>query len=193
MSEYFSNFPKILYDIEGKNPIRPSYTTAINLMIRQKFRDAIKDDITLFYPYYIKESERADNLSYDTYGSTRFVWMILMVNNVLDPYWQWPLDAKNFSKYITNKFGAASTAQTAIHHYEKILRPRVEVTGTSDPIEEVTVEVDYDTFVAAGEGNRKIIYEFDYELKLNDDKRKINLIHPVYVSSILDEVRQIFR
>ena len=41
MSEYFSNFPKILYDIEGKNKINPKYSTVINIMIRQKFRDAI--------------------------------------------------------------------------------------------------------------------------------------------------------
>ena len=31
MSEYFSNFPKILYDIEGRNQRNPSFTTAANL------------------------------------------------------------------------------------------------------------------------------------------------------------------
>ena len=55
MSEYFSNFPKILYDIEGRNQRNPSFTTAANLMIRQRFRDAIKDEITAFYPYFIQE------------------------------------------------------------------------------------------------------------------------------------------
>ena len=67
MSEYFSNFPKILYDIEGKNSIKPNYTTVINLMIRQKFRDAIVDDVTTYYPYYIQEGERPDILSYEIY------------------------------------------------------------------------------------------------------------------------------
>ena len=54
MSEYFSNFPKILYDIEGTNQRNPSFTTAANLMIRQRFRDAIVDEITAFYPYHIQ-------------------------------------------------------------------------------------------------------------------------------------------
>ena len=41
MSEYFSNFPRILYDIEGKNSTTPEYIVAVNIMIRQKFRDAV--------------------------------------------------------------------------------------------------------------------------------------------------------
>ena len=63
----------------------------------------------------------------------------------------------------------------------------------SDPVEEVTVEVDYASYVAAGEGNRKIIYDYDYEVNKNEAKRQINLVQPVFVSTILDEARQTFR
>ena len=87
MSEYFSNFPKILYDIEGKNKINPKYSTVINIMIRQKFRDAIKENITVYYPYYIEEGQRPDVLSYDVYGDTKYVWMILMINNIRGYIW----------------------------------------------------------------------------------------------------------
>ena len=193
MSEYFSNFPKILYDIEGTNQRNPSFTTAANLMIRQRFRDAIKDEITAFYPYFIQESERPDTLAFDVYGDIKYIWVILMINNIIDPYWQWPLDAKNFTKYIQNKYGSSGAAKTNVHHYEQIIRPRVERTGTSDPVEEVTVEVDYASYVAAGEGNRKIIYDYDYEVNKNEAKRQINLVQPVFVSTILDEARQTFR
>ena len=193
MSEYFSNFPKILYDIEGTNQRNPSYTTVINLMIRQKFRDAIVDDVTTYYPYYIQEGERPDILSYEIYGDIKYVWMIFMINNLIDPYWEWPLDAKQFTKYIENKYGTAGAAKTTIHHYEQIIRQRVEASEMQEPIEEVTLEVDYATYVAAGEDNRKIIYEFDYEMTKNDNKRSINLIQPAFVSGILDEVRQTFR
>ena len=55
------------------------------------------------------------------------------------------------------------------------------------------MEVDYASFQAAGEDNRKIIYDFDYEMTKNDDRRSINLIQPTFVAGILDEVRQTFR
>ena len=116
-----------------------------------------------------------------------------MINNLIDPYWEWPLDAKQFTKYIENKYGTAGAAKTTIHHYEQIIRQRVEASEMQEPIEEVTLEVDYATYVAAGEDNRKIIYEFDYEMTKNDNKRSINLIQPAFVSGILDEVRQTFR
>ena len=45
MSEYFSNFPRILYDINGTNSTSPEFSTAVNLLIRQNIRDAIVDDI----------------------------------------------------------------------------------------------------------------------------------------------------
>ena len=83
--------------------------------------------------------------------------------------------------------------KTNVHHYEQIIRPRVERTVTSDPVEEVTVEVDYASYIAAGEGNRKIVYDYDYELDKNEAKRQINLVQPVFVSTILDEARQTFR
>ena len=105
MSEYFSNFPKILYDIEGTNQRNPSFTTAANLMIRQRFRDAIVDEITAFYPYFIQESERPDTLAFDVYGDIKYIWVILMINNIIDPYSA--TDPKNFTKYIQNKYGSS--------------------------------------------------------------------------------------
>ena len=69
----------------------------------------------------------------------------------------------------------------------------IRVSLASDPVEEVTVQVDYASYVAAGEGNRKIVYDYDYELDKNEAKRQINLVQPVFVSTILDEARQTFR
>ena len=62
MSEYFSNFPKILYDIDGTSGRDPNYSTAVNMLIRQKFRDAIKDDITIYYPYVIQEEVKRPDI-----------------------------------------------------------------------------------------------------------------------------------
>ena len=65
MSEYFSNFPRILYDINGTNSTSPEFSTAVNLLIRQKIRDAVVDDISIYYPYVIPDSiTRPDILSY---------------------------------------------------------------------------------------------------------------------------------
>ena len=193
MSEYFSNFPRIQYDINGTNPISPDYTVAINLMVKQKIRDAIADDVTMYYPHIIDGDIRPDVLSYQIYGDIAYTWTIFYVNNILDPYWQWPLNEQQFIKYLNSKYGSINSAKTTVHHYEQITDVRVEVTGIADPIPERTVEIDYTTFRTLGEDFRKIIYQYEYEQEKNEAKRSISLINPTYVTSIMEQFRGMFR
>ena len=117
MSEFFSNYPRIAYVITGGNSVVPDYTVAVNLMIRNKLRDAVEDDVTNFYPYIVPEGMRPDVLSYQYYGDTIYTWTIFLVNNIVDPYWEWPLNYKDFREYIIDKYGSVETAQSQIHHY----------------------------------------------------------------------------
>ena len=193
MSEYFSNFPRIQYDVNGTNPISPDYTVAINIMVRQKIRDAIADDVTMYYPYIIENDIRPDVLSHQIYGDTAYTWTIFYVNNMLDPYWSWPLTELQFTKYLNSKYGSVNSAKTTVHHYEQITDARVEVTGIADPIPERTVEIDYTTYRTIAEDFRKIIYQYEYEQKKNEDKRSISLVNPTYVTSIMEQFRGMFR
>ena len=136
---------------------------------------------------------RPDILSYEVYGDVKFTWSIFLVNQIFDPYWQWPLDTKTFEKFINEKYGSIGTAKSTVHHYEYIWQHRVEVTGTSDPVVERTVEVDYDTYLSVGEDNRRIKYMFEYEQDRNEGYRSINLVQPTYISGVLDEARGLFR
>ncbi len=194
MSEYFSNFPRILYDIEGKNSTTPEHIVAVNLMIRQKFRDAIKEEISMYYPYVIpEEMSRPDVLAFNIYGDVKYTWTIFMVNNILDPYWEWPMDSNNFGMYLSNKYGSVDTSKITLHHYEQIIHSRTEVTGTADSIPERVVEIDYTTYRAVGEDNRKIVYAYEYEVDKNEANRSISLVDASYISGVLDETRQLFR
>ena len=194
MSEYFSNFPKILYDIDGTSGRDPNYSTAVNMLIRQKFRDAIKDDITIYYPYVIPEEvKRPDILSYQIYGDVKFTWTIFLANQIFHPYWQWPMDTRTFESYLIGKYGSVEESKLKVEYYEKIWQERVEATGTSDPIPEQTVRIDYTTYLETNTDLRRIKYAYEYEQDKNESLRSIQLIQPVFISSVLDEARGFFR
>ena len=194
MSEYFSNFPKILYDIDGTSGRNPNYSTAVNMLIRQKFRDAIKDDITIYYPYVIPEEvKRPDILSYQIYGDVKFTWTIFLANQIFDPYWQWPMDTRTFESYLIGKYGSVEESKLKVEYYEKIWQERDEATGTSDPIPEQTVRIDYTTYLETNTDLRRIKYAYEYEQDKNESLRSIQLIQPVFISSVLDEARGLFR
>ena len=193
MSEFFSNYPRIAYDISGDNSTVPNYTVAVNLMIRNKLRGAVENDIATYYPYVVPEGMRPDVLSYQYYGDTIYTWAIYLISNILDPYWEWPLGYKDFRSYVSNKYGSIETAQSTIHHYEYIARARAEATGTSDPVPAYRLEIDYQTYTETAADEREIIYSYGYEDDLNEAKREIQMIDAAYIQTVQDEARGLFR
>ena len=110
-----------------------------------------------------------------------------MINDIHDPIYQWPLNAREFGAYIKNKYGTLSYAQSTVHHYEQTIRERVEATGTSEPFSKATIEVDLTTYNTLAVGSRRIVYYYDWETERNEDKRNIKLIDRNHVSDILAE------
>ena len=193
MSEFFSNYPRIAYDISGTNSTVPDYNVAVNLMIRNKLKTAVEDDVAIYYPYIVPEGMRPDVLSFQYYGDTIYTWAIYLMNNIIDPYWEWPLSYKDLRGYLIDKYGSIETAKSQIHHYEYTARARAEKTGTSDPVPAYKLEIDYETYTETAVDEREIIYSYGYEQDLNETKREIQLIDVAYIQSVQEEARGLFR
>ena len=110
-----------------------------------------------------------------------------MINDITDPIYDWPLGTREFGAYVKNKYGSLATAKNSIHQYEKILRTRVEATGTTDPIPEARIIIDETTYDTLAVGARNIKYCYDWEVDRNEAKRDIKLIGRNFVADILTE------
>ena len=185
MSEYFQHYPQINYDITGIKPTKTK--TVINLMANAKLRSIIKNDIINYFSYSIPESERPDITSYKVYGDVKYTWLIFLINNIYDPIFDWPLNSREFGNYIKNKYGTLAAAKNTVHHYEQIVRQRIEATGTTEAIPLACLEVDVTTYDALDAADRNIVYCYDWEIIRNDAKRDIKLIDRRYVAEILSE------
>ena len=185
MSEFFVHYPQISYDISGTKPAKVK--TVINLMERAKIKNVVLDDIIRYFPYSIKENQRPDHVSDEVYGDVKYTWLIFLINDITDPIYDWPLGTREFGSYIRAKYGTLLIAKSTIHHYEQIIRTRVEATGTTEAVPEARIEIDettYDTLAAAA---RNIKYCYDWEVDRNEDKRDIKLINRNFVADILTE------
>ena len=185
MSEFFVHYPQISYDISGTKPAKVK--TVINLMERAKIKNVVLDDIISYFPYSIKENYRPDHVSDEVYGDVKYTWLIFLINDITDPIYDWPLGTREFGTYIKAKYGTLLIAKSTIHHYEQILRTRVEATGTTDPIPEARLEIDLTTYNTLLPAARNIKYCYDWEVDRNEDKRDIKLIDSLYVADILSE------
>ena len=185
MSEFFQHYPQIDYNITGTAP--PKFKTAINIMTRAKLRNVIMNDVVQYFPYSIPEAERPDLTSFKIYGDVKFTWLIFLINDILDPIYDWPLQTRDLVNFIKDKYGTINAAKDTIHHYEQIVRPRVEATGITDAVPLAKIEVDETTYNALAAENRNIVYCYNWELDRNESKRDIKLINVMYVGDILSE------
>ena len=188
MANYFRNLPRVGYDINGTG--KNSFLSVTNIMKRVKFKPSVLEDISNYYPYFVKEGERPDIVSNEQYGTVAYAYLIMLVNDIQDPNFDWPLSSQIFEKFIINKYGSVTLAIAGIKNYYQIIRAEVARTGTSETVPEVKFAVDVTTYNALGEGDRSTLTDYEYEDELNDAKREIRLINPAFIQDIDYQVKR---
>lgn len=104
---YFSNFPNIFY----RN------AAAKDITARPFIKTKVLNNTSLFYPYEIKEAERADITSEKIYQTPFYDWMVYLTNNITDPYNEWYMSQYDFNNFIVKKYGTVEFAQEQIKFY----------------------------------------------------------------------------
>jgi hypothetical protein len=187
MSFYFENFPEVNYSLK-KNF---NFELLTNVTVRFKIREVIKNNALVFYEYNVRDDDRPDIVATKYYGDPTLDWLILMTNDMIDPYYDWPLNYLNFNNYIKSLYGSVASAKTSIYEYRQILNQQsVLFDGTIVP--KRTIVVDLNTFNSLPAASRETIYGYNYYEEENNKKRRIKIIDKEFVSIILNEVENIF-
>ena len=188
MANYFRNLPRVGYDINGTG--KDSFLSVTNIMKRVKFKPSVLEDISNYYPYFVKEGERPDIISHAQYGTIGYAYLIMLINDIQDPNFDWPLSSQIFEKFIINKYGSVTLAIAGVKNYYQIIRAEVARTGTSERVPEVKFVVDETTYDALDTADRSTLTDYDHEVELNDAKREIRLINPAFVQDIDYQVKR---
>lgn len=101
MAGYFNFFPSTNY----------ANNIVTNIIAKVKFDQSIQENFAVFYPYTIQQGERADQIAARVYNDPTLDWIIYLSNNIVDPYYDWPLSQEQFNSYILAKYGTLPLAQ----------------------------------------------------------------------------------
>ena len=175
---FFSKFPKMLYDIDGNGNLK----IVTDLLRRVKVRSSIRDSLSLFDKYDVQNGETPESIAYKVYGDTEYHYIILMLNNITDRYYGWPLSDYSFEVYVKNKY----TNPGGIHHYE-IDQSSGTTTANGPGDYTYKIEVNSDTAGAQSVSN------YEYEQRLQDEKRQIKILNPKYLSTFEKEFDRLIR
>jgi hypothetical protein len=115
--KYFESFPLTPFTLDTNN-FSPQLVT--NILARSTFLREIANNTSIAYEYSVKESDTPEILAHKIYGDANRHWIIMMFNNIINPFYDWPLSTDALDQYVLNKYGQNSDAARAtIHHYEK--------------------------------------------------------------------------
>jgi len=164
---YFANFPRIPYDNYGTGDFR----LTPNILKRIAVRANVKTTTSLFDTYDVKEGETPELIADKLYGNPEFHWVVLMMNDVVDRYHQWPMSRRQFLAHLNDKY----TNVDGVHHYE-ISQSSGD---TNIKINIGTSNTDHPTATA--------ITNREYEQERQDSLRKIRLLDPDFIDDFVTE------
>jgi hypothetical protein len=190
MAFYFKPFPTIKYRI----PKNTKSISVTDITRRFALTSFISNAKVIFDQYVLQEGDRPDTVAYQYYSDQTLDWLVLLTNEIHDPYFQWPRTYEQFNSYIKQKYGSLEYAMTTNHHYEQIIRPYEIVYDNNAQriIQEKTLTVDYTTYTSLIVSERKAVSIYDHENKINEDNKNIYLLDLNYTLLIKEQHPYIF-
>ena len=190
---YFRELPDLFYQspLKTRNS-STEYVRVKNLFRRVKLRDDLQNVFTLFDKYQIKQGERPETVAERLYGDVTYDWVVLLTAGVVNVRDQWPLSDYELYKYAENKYGSDLNR---IRFYEttevkdssgRLILPKGKVVDSDFSIP----NPDTPTANLNPVGG---VTNYEYEVRLNDQKRQVYPLKPGYLQLYLNDMRRIMR
>ena len=209
---YFRELPDILYQSNLLHKVSSQeYVQIKNIFRRVKIQDWIQENTNFFNRYTIRDGERPDTLAERLYGSPDRDWIVILTAGITNIRNDWPLSNYDLYRYVENKYG---TTLNDVHHYETIEvrdnRDRLILPAGQKVAQNFTIPTPFNAsatnyYIGIRPQSSNIDYRsvnsninpvtgvsnYEYETKLNEDKREIEVMKPAYLQQFLNDMREL--
>ena len=188
---YFRELPNLLYPsfLPNKNSSL-DFIEIKNLFRRAKLRDDLQNNFTVFEKYEIPMGLRPDTVAEELYGSDELDWVVLTVAGILNVRNEWPLNDRDLYEYSLDKYGESLNSTRFFETKEtkdsngRLILPKGKVVDSNF------------TIPKPGEPNATInpvvgISNYEYETRINDEKRNIFVLREEYLQQFLNDMREL--
>ena len=192
MSRYFNKFPTLFYP-QGDN-----FKLAVDILRRVGFNESFKNNFNASIEYIVKDGEKPENIAAKFYGTPNLVWIIFLMNDIIDPYHDWALSDRQLEDFITEKHGETGG--------NDIGQVRLKDSGIIIDIDDPLLFEDGAPFLMEGgllEGEWLLVHDIDevegevitlsnrqVEIENNEKKRRIQLLKPRFVEEAIQQLEQ---
>jgi len=197
---YFEQLPKDFYTLidNGKLDVVTNITSKVTL------DEDVKKNSSAFYTYIVPDGETPEHVADKVYGNSNRHWIILHMNDIVDPQAEWALSENNLNKVIEKKYEEMANGapvlnwtKTNIRNYFKI-EQRNNIDTRTNNVDVLNVDantysniVPSQTSVVTKDGNniriivdKRTLTYYEFEHELNNRKREIKILKPEFVEVV---------
>lgn len=205
--KYFKYLPTLPYDtFDGSS----QYKVVTNIFKRVRATLEARTDKTVYYNYRVPDGFKPEHVAYKYYDDAKYHWIVLLMNEIRDPQWCWPLDSFSFERFIVNKYGSSENASSQILHY---ITNELKAKATDDTYDKDDVVLKagiivHDTFTYSYKGStdgglggtthtygspeaRKAVTALTYEIEQNDLRSDIVLLRRELLQEFVNDFEQL--
>tara|TARA_B100000287_G_C20425220_1_gene699205 strand:- start:84 stop:833 length:750 start_codon:yes stop_codon:yes gene_type:complete len=187
--EFFKNLPNV-YVGEGIADTESfRYRLVKNIFRRAQTRPDLDKFITSFEAYELGGNDTPSRVAAAFLGSLELDWVILLTNNIIDFYDQWPKKEEQLRSYVREKYADPD----AVHHYETN-----EIRYNDIIVVKQGIEVNKTWRTVLPDGTTKTeeesiypVSNYEHEDYLNEKKRLIRIPNIDMTNLIVEEFEQL--
>tara|TARA_B100001996_G_C18652461_1_gene589954 strand:+ start:927 stop:1676 length:750 start_codon:yes stop_codon:yes gene_type:complete len=183
--EFFKNLPNV-YVGEGIADTESfRYRLVKNIFRRAKTRPDLDKFITSFEAYELADKDTPSRVAAAFLGNIELDWVILLTNNIIDFYEEWPKPENELRTYVQEKYDNPD----GIHHYEtnEILYNGITVIKQGIEVNKIWRTVLPDGTTKNEEESIYPVSNYEHEEYLNEKKRLIRIPNQEMSNLIVEE------
>lgn len=193
----FSDYPRIAYTLDSNS----SEQVVVDIFRRIIISKEYKDNSVYFEKYEVLHGETPEEISYRYYGTQDLHWLILMINDVIDPRFEWPSSEENLYKAVSDKYGgdkniftinkAKNKAGQVVETFFILTEdsthknPSRLLFENSGDVDSINTPIEY----APSAEITDYVSNFEVESEKNESYRLIKILKQEYVQDILNSYK----
>lgn len=173
----------------------------VDISRRADILNMVSGDPLAFVPYIIQEGDTLENIAYNYYGEAELSWLVAVANDIIDPYADFWKPQQEFERFVAQKYAEEAKKHLNVTYNledHQIINWTKDTTTNENIVHYFSklndnIQVNRKTQETPGfaAGEFVPLRYYDYENKINEEKRTINLISDVYVNQIIDEMKTV--
>ena len=173
---YFREFPTVI--INNQEVLDITRKVKLTSMIRSTAFD--------YTNYTLDEGDKPESIAYYYYDNPEYAWLVLMANDIVDPYTQWYKTTEELESYIKVQYETQSgTTGDAVLDWTKSTGIASNIVHYKS-LYDSNIRINRASYVAAPTAEFYPVRIYDHEVELNEGRRTIRLLNKSYLSFIED-------